>query len=712
MSYLEKIQEEIDGRNFKKLIQYWEDFCTSELEDPNEFLQILETIKSSDFTESFGPYAEEALPLWHDIQDDELSYQVLKVILDLQTTNNLDLADAAIETLKKRYGDDPKFKERIPLIGLRTRDKFQDAISNYELLQHMDKGTFVFHKGGWGTGEIMDISTVRETVSIEFEHVHRLKHFTFTNAFKTLEPLDSTHFLARRFGNPDQLEKEAREDPLKVVKLLLHDLGPKNAREIKDELSELVIPEEDWTKWWQSARSKLKKDTMIQNPTSINEPFCLRKEAVSHDDLLLQALNKKTRIQDIIQTAYSYIRDFPGVLKNDKVKESLKETFQNISSREDLTPDLQIQSVLFQEEFLGQSVEGKSAKDLIQLLEHPEKAIDPIDILAIKKRAIKLVKEHRDDWPEIYLKLLKSAQQSPTRVYIFEKLNQGETKKILEQKLHELIQYPEEHPDLFFWYFQKAIKASDDKERQCRLLESFFVLLHKIELNSDYRVLTKKMVNHLTDKRYAVVRTLIAETSVEFLKEFLLLASKCHSLTNQDKSILQSLAQVVQPSLGKPKEHKTYDPNIIWTTEAGFIKIRDRIKEIATVEMIENARELEKARELGDLRENAEYKAAKEKRARLQGEMRMLSNQINRARLITKDDIYPDKVSIGSIVEVEDPQGIKVDYTILGPWDANADEYIISFQSKFAQAMIGHKPGETFKLNDINYKILGLRTIF
>ena len=48
----------------------------------------------------------------------------------------------------------------------------------------MEKGKFVYHTSGWGTGEIMEISPVREQVAIEFENVLGIKHISFDNAFK------------------------------------------------------------------------------------------------------------------------------------------------------------------------------------------------------------------------------------------------------------------------------------------------------------------------------------------------------------------------------------------------------------------------------------------------------------------------------------------------------------------------------------------------
>jgi len=71
------------------------------------------------------------------------------------------LAELAIEALTNMHINDPKLSERLRLVGLRNKDQFQGAISKYDLIAHLAKGNAVFHNGGWGTGEIIDVSFVR-----------------------------------------------------------------------------------------------------------------------------------------------------------------------------------------------------------------------------------------------------------------------------------------------------------------------------------------------------------------------------------------------------------------------------------------------------------------------------------------------------------------------------------------------------------------------
>jgi transcription elongation factor GreA len=700
MTYLEEFKKQIDKKDVHKFFQLWEEYCTNDQVDTVEFIQLLKLIKKSDFAKHFGQFVETALPLLEYVNDEKISYEILKHLIDLQTTNSPLLAETSLTAIQKRFKDDPLFQERIRLVGLRSKENFQGAVGNYELLAHMEIGNCVFHTGGWGTGEIIEVSPLRQQVSCEFENVTGIKHITFENSFKTLIPLSVDNFLARRFSQPDALEAEAKKDPVTVLKMMLRDLGNLTAGQIKDELAELVIPEKDWTKWWQNARTKIKKDTMVQVPEKLSEQFVLRSTELSHEESLLKAIQHKVDPATIIQTSYTYVRDFPNVLKNEEVKKTILEKLLGLLDHPALTKDLELQLLIFLETSF--KINGKALPDYIQKLNNIEDVINAIDIAALKKRALVLVKENHKNWKEIFSSMFFSTSQGALRDYIVSELNKEDT-GILLNNLEELLLNPEKHPEVFFWYFQKiALKDGEG-----------LPLIHKIEHDSQYRDLLKKMYNFITTKRYEVLRQLIDGTSLEFIHEFLLLVSKCHVFNDQEKKTFRALCQVVHPSLAPIKESKAatqLSGHNLWTTEAGYNRTQERIKYIATIEMIENSREVEAARALGDLRENAEYKFACEKRSRLQGEMRHLSQQLNRARVITPQDVFTDEIGVGAIVQLEDTQGNQITYTILGPWDASVEDGIISFQSKLGESMIGRKIGDVIKFREEEYKVIGIKS--
>lgn len=721
MGYLKDFLAVINQRDFQKFLILWEEYCASDIVDVEEFGQILKSLKTSDLAKPFGEIVETALPLWQTIKEEKDSYQILRLLIDLQTTNSAALEDVTYEMLKNTHGKDPKFNERIRLVGLHKKTSFQGAISQYDLVSHMAKGNIVFHVGGWGTGEIIEVSFVREHLIIEFENVGGRKDMSFANAFKTLIPLPSDNFLARRFVDADNLEKEARDNPLAVMHLLLRDLGPKTAVEVKDELCDLVIPEKDWTKWWQGARAKVKKDPLIETPESLKQPFRLRKAELSDQERLNKAMKNKTDIAEVIQTTYNFVRDNPSAIKQGDMKKSLQDKLLGLLEIPQVSLEHVLQIHIMLDQFFGYSSEGNSVEKQIKQLENITDVVNAIEIIAFKKRALMAIKEHRKDWVKLFFVLLSETQQAQLRDYILKELNQGESKTPLRDYLDKLSHQPLQQPEIFVWYFQKLFNKEEsdlpfhNNEGRLRFFEGLFTLYSQLENLPVYRDLLKKMYTIISNGRYALIREILQGTSIEFVKEFLLLASKCQSLSGHDMKIFESLVEVVHPSLSatkgrKRKEKDQPEQQIIWTTEKGFLATQERIKQLGTVEAVENAREIEAARAHGDLRENSEYKFALEKRSRLQAELKVLSDQLHHARIITTHDIHQTEVGVGSIVDVIDSKGNKTHYTILGPWDANIDNNILSFQSKLAESMIGCTVGDKFRFRSEEFEVVGIKS--
>ena len=72
-----------------------------------------------------------------------------------------------------------------------------------------------------------------------------------------------------------------------------------------------------------------------------------------------------------------------------------------------------------------------------------------------------------------------------------------------------------------------------------------------------------------------------------------------------------------------------------------------------------------------------------------------LENQLVRARGTDFADARTDQVTIGSRVQVTEPgSGHAERFTILGAWDSDPTNGIISYLSPVAQELLNHRPGE------------------
>lgn len=719
MAYLKDFRERIQNNDYPGFLKIWEEYCYGDQPDGEEIVAVMESIKLSELAKPFGMHVERILPLWRELKDPKFAHEALRLLFDLQTTHSDQLAELGIEYLKEKYANDPLFQEKLKLIGLRTKEKFQGAIRNYELLTHFKKGNFVFHTAGWGTGEILEVSLIREEVSVEFEYVVGPQHLSFEKSFRTLLALSPHHFYARRFGNPDELEKEAKDHPTAIIRLLLQDLGPKTAAEIKEELCDLVIPAEEWNRWWQTARAKIKKDTKIATPKELKEPFKFQAEEVPHEVTFYKALEAKPGIYATIQMVHAFLRDFPEILKNQEFRSSLHSKLREMLDQEPLVPFQKLQMLFFIEDLRANTAQ-EELHALITQMESPADVIRSIEIMAFQKKALQLIRKLRKDWKSIYLDLLFSVNQNLLRDFLLQELGAQETKDDLKKKLGELLLHPVSYPEVLIWYFQKIIAPKSnlpfsDVPGKNDFFEALLILLDYLEKKPQHRDLSKKILALITADRYKLVRDILGHASQEEVKEFILLSTKCNSFTDHDIKILHSLAEVAHPSLSrlrKDKDRSSSEENVFWTTKKGYQETLQRIQQIATVETVHNAKEIETARSHGDLRENAEFKAALERRDRLQSEMKFLSDQIAKARVLTTEDVSIEEVGIGTVVHCTSSKGEHHRYTLLGPWDADPEKRILSFQSKLAQSMKGKTIGEKFEFQGDFFTITDIDNYF
>lgn len=714
MSYFESFKKLIDARDWKEQARLFDEYTKSELKDSEEAIDILKLFKENKLADQVGSWIEKGLRLWKQQQEPAQAYEMLKLIVDLQTTNSPELAQAAREALTERSSGDALFNEKMRLVGLRDSRDFQGAISNYELLSHMDKGAFVFHSGGWGTGEIMDISAIREELSVEFEHVNGQKALSFKNAFAHLIPLTKDHFLSMRFGDPDTLEQLAKKDSVAVMHLFLKDMGPKTAAEIKDEFLDLVIPEKDWGKWWQGTRAKLKKDKLIFVPEDLADKFFLRDSEVSHEQRFYKALEKSPEPKELIALVYSFVRDFSETLKQEEFRQDVYSALSTVQKDTSQSLGIQLEVAFLLEDILGQEVLVPEA--CVESLDAAKAVLDEIDVLALKKRFLVALRKKSTTWSDIFLDLMVSIPQLQIKDYLLLELMKGNMQEKIETKLQEIVKLPEEHPVFVVWYFQKILATKSlpmGDERGLKIFfEALLVLLSHVERDPKMRDLSKKVYQLILSGRYALPRRIFSIASLQETKELILLASKCQLFTDHDRKIFQSLAEVAHPALIEKRSTESLDEHIIWTTQVGYGLLKDKIQHIGTVAMVENAKEIEEARSHGDLRENSEFKFALEKRDRLQAELKMLSDQFNQSRVLTAEDVDVSKVSVGCIVEVVSKDEKLVTYKILGPMEADPDKDILSFQSQLAKSMMGKKIDESFEFKGMRYTIKAIHNYF
>lgn len=127
-------------------------------------------------------------------------------------------------------------------------------------------------------------------------------------------------------------------------------------------------------------------------------------------------------------------------------------------------------------------------------------------------------------------------------------------------------------------------------------------------------------------------------------------------------------------------------------------------------ELIKNrpaiAERIATARSFGDLSENEEYSSARNEQKVAEGRILEIQEILKNAKLIRGGK--RTKVDLGAHVLLT-MSGRKVEYTIVGPTEANPLEAKISNESPIGKALLGHKAGESFEFNGKKVKIVEIK---
>ncbi len=144
-------------------------------------------------------------------------------------------------------------------------------------------------------------------------------------------------------------------------------------------------------------------------------------------------------------------------------------------------------------------------------------------------------------------------------------------------------------------------------------------------------------------------------------------------------------------------------------TEIDIKKMKEELK-MRTLELRPKLSEdVKEARSLGDLSENAEYRSAKRAFGRNESRIRFLHKMINTAKIISADSL-PDEVGLFDKITVEyEDTGDEEELMISTTTRLDLSKGIISRESPFGKAVLGHKIGERIYVKvseDYDYYVL------
>ena len=151
-------------------------------------------------------------------------------------------------------------------------------------------------------------------------------------------------------------------------------------------------------------------------------------------------------------------------------------------------------------------------------------------------------------------------------------------------------------------------------------------------------------------------------------------------------------------------------------TVSGLQNLKAELEDLKNIQRPKIVEAIAEARSHGDLKENAEYHAAKEKQAFIEGRITELEDVTSRAEVIDLTKLSGETVTFGTKVSIVDEESDQeTNYQIVGPYEANLEEGLISVASPIAKALIGKEVGMSVAVTTPggtkNYEILTIEVI-
>ena len=571
-------------------------------------------------------------------------------------------------------------------------------------LEAMKPGAYVVHRS-WGFGQIKSYDEGAQKLMIDFtgKSGHPMDP---TFCVTTMDVLPDKHLLVRKQTEPKKIAELIAENPAQLVVEALESY-PNNATTAIDLEITLaqVVGEDKFKKWWSEAKKAVAKDPRIAVPEKKTECYILRETPVSVEDEIIEQFNStrsaRRRIalaeELVVATAKKDVKPEMSVLLKgltDAVKESNQldaaERLYGAAVRDDLARLVGVDPL---------TLEPSQASLVTTIRDLPDIA-EKIPV-QFQSRFLELVKDtHPIESRDVVFSLLKVSQGKFTTECINFLVENGHSEDLAATLKRWQTEQNLRAPVLLWIvknrHSKKFAKLLNDLITPRLLSAIFFAIDYEaLQAANARRIPLGDILSEDTDLIADLLSTADPETARD-LANTLLLNQGFEELTK--KSLLARFIKIfpnIQSLVAADAEGKEEQ---LLVSRPSFERKREEYETIVSKKIPENSKAIASAREHGDLKENSEYKMAKQDQQVLMAQKTHLERELARARVTDFKEAATDQVSVGCVVDVKNQAGSTTRYTVLGAWDSDPDNHVISYKTPLGAALLSHRAGDVVKV--------------
>ncbi len=562
-------------------------------------------------------------------------------------------------------------------------------------------GALVAHKS-WGIGRVKELDAVFGRLIVDFPN--KAGHsFDLAYAAQSLTALPPDHIAARKLSELAGLQALAKAQPLELLRIVLasHD-NRASADEVAADLCGSVLTESEWKSWWDKTKRAAKADGHFAIPSKKTEPITLRQAPKSHADVLVETFRSKHGLKEKVQIAEQWKTEQATFDPNNPTaREFAAEIAQLLERHPPRHATVALEAIWLLTEF------GEASPIRNDALATRERAAlaaagglaKLADELPSYKfaRLLVVIKLTQSDW---VARLLALANDSPAR-RMSDIIDYLLTEKQSDVALRWLTQAVREisiGSEFLFWL---AKNRSTEIYRPLvapllgpRFLASALATIEQDAIDAPRRSRHNLRELLLADETlFGELLVNVPEDEAQQIAERVL---RSNVIDEQSKrSLMGKFIKLYPPlqalvaSTAPPKAEPLY------VSAESLTRKQAEYDDLVNKQIPDNARQIAIARSYGDLSENHEFKSAKEQQGLLNRHRAEMERDLSNARITNFESAIGDVVAIGTRVVIhDDATGNEHEYAILGAWDSDPANGVISYLSPIAKALINKRVGD------------------
>jgi len=717
--YKRALHRYINRKQSNSVKEIWTHLVSLIPEEIDFFYHVQRKISKSMGDDRSAMLMQEVYGYYKENERWDIAIDILKTILECDDKDSWARKEI-VECFRGKYIKHSLLEEYIRASNLNQswRNIFE-AIAEFEKHISFDAGNFVFHRS-WGAGRISNVTNDEITIDFAKKRNHTMSLKMAVNALQTLS---RDHiWVLKSIWKKDRLTAKIKEDPTWALKTVIRSYDNNcDLKHIKAELVPSVLTPNEWTNWGSKARTILKNDPSFGvNPTNI-DLFLVRDRPISLEEKLFNEFKAQKNFFSRIDLLFTFSE------KADPESEFFAEMFTyfagylkafNQVNEHIIASYLVVKQIVTKHPHLNPGIQYNFA-ELFEEVEDPAAVYKTMKNNELKKSYLLHIKNFISDWPEMYINLFPTVLSAD----ILEALVTEGYTEMITSLVNLSFENHRDYREAVIWFFKNSQEAEWFIAAEISYEKQLIALIHIIDITyreiENHRNTTEnrkinRQVQTILFGKTTLLESFIAQSDVDTINRLYTLVDDVKDL---DPALKMQLRNTILENHKGFKffgsEEKTIVSRGLIVTSKMYEEKKKQLQNIVDVEMPANSKEIGFAISLGDLRENAEYKAAKEKQTLLNSTASRLQEEIERAQIFDPTTVTVSRVSFGTIVSLtNNKEKTEETYTILGPWESDPDNSIISYMSPFGNEILNHKEGETliFTINerDYNYTITSI----